>query len=249
MGATEALEAAYPNLMAIGDPDELRQEALAIIYPFRRDLGEAFGRFELIISTKDTIPEIQKFITDWMLGGMGLSAGKTDRPKGHRAKSLHKAPQAWQWKEDRIRLAVAEDIMEAIASEMAEDPDDRFYDQLTEDQKRTKKLAEDAGFDVKIIVEASMEFETVIDNPDGTQMDVIVSATYEKPEEATWGYAGGDPGTPGGWVIEGVSDVMTGRDIYDALSEQDLERLQQDIESQAETKYPSEPPEPYMPWE
>ena len=138
------LEQAYDKLMVIQDPEALKQAAIDVVGPYvgRGMSRQHYRKFEFTMDSLDTVLDIQKYITNFILKasdeGVIGSRGAYESAEG-------------------VQLCLAEDEIDAVASWVAEDPDDKLYNELTDDQIRIKELVESHGFSVKIMTEEDAE--------------------------------------------------------------------------------------------
>ncbi len=149
--ASEALQGAYESLMAIQDPEELKTRALDVLSPHAgtgRFTLENYKKFGYNLEGKISLFDVQKYITDFMLVGFGLGA-RTGPPEP-RGKPLRE-PMPWQFgATESIEMVRVDDDIEAIASFLSEDPDEKLYDNLTDQQKSIKEMVEAAGFKIAL---------------------------------------------------------------------------------------------------
>lgn len=134
------LEQAYDKLMAIQDSEALKQAAIDVVRPYvgRGMSRNHYRKFELTLDSLTDVQGIQFYLTNFI-----LKAGK---------RGVLKSRGAYESIEG-VRLCLAEDEIDAVASWVAEDPDDKLYNELTDDQIRIKELVESYGFSVKIMTE------------------------------------------------------------------------------------------------
>ena len=146
--ASEVLQDAYEGLMAINDPEELKSSVLDVLKPHvgTRFTLEDYRRVQYALDEKITLFDVQKYITDFMLVGFGL--GVRGKPR-ERTGELQQ-PQPWQFRSESVEMVRVDDDIEAIASFLSEDPDEKLYDKLTDEQKAIKEMVEKAGFKVAL---------------------------------------------------------------------------------------------------
>lgn len=118
---THGIQQHYHELMAITDPDELRQAAIDVVTPYvGKSMSQAnFRKFMMNLdrSAQRGVTDIQRFISNFLLSGSGLG--------------------------------VSESAVAAIAGLITEDIDDAV--QLTEHQQQLKLMVESYGFNVVVL--------------------------------------------------------------------------------------------------
>lgn len=157
---TSALQAAYRDLMAIQDPQELMEKAINTIKPLvGRGMSELnYKKFMQNIqgAAQKGVQEIQKFLSNYVLAGSGLSTGAGRR--GSRG--------------------MGEDVVSAIASFITEDRNDVV--QLNKYQRDLKLMVETYGrFNVVVVEDDDM---SVAIQPDD-DMDVAIDNDWLDSQE------------------------------------------------------------------
>ncbi len=77
---SSAIEANYRELMSIQDPDQLKAKLLEIVTPFvGKSYSETnFRKMRMILAKIIDLPDLQKYISNFMLSGAGMSVAESD---------------------------------------------------------------------------------------------------------------------------------------------------------------------------